>query len=653
MIHDRLQQIASFIDKQKQTSYGEIANHLGMKERQVRYDIERMNDILVDLHTTLIEKLPKGSLSYTGSTSLKTYFDYDVNIYTAMQRIDFIVLHALFDIEHLNLKKLSEEFKVSRSSIKKDILHVNERLQQYHCGLVYEKKFLIVGEHNQCSTCMVDEFTKYIYMYGRSRSQYNAYETYAMKILAQGFLHRDLKKLITWIKEVLEKSDIIMSDVNFRWYIASVCVYVWRILHHKEENVVRVEEQKILPIKADWKTMEDIIGVTLSDSNRLHILNYISYISKHVLPSKEDKHHCDEIVGKLISSVSYQLQFDFGNDDILYEGLSKHMQSLLMRLKDHIIIEEKDLPLLNQNENKTYEVIKQCVFEIEELSSIKNESEITYITMHFIAGLKRRDSAENKRILLVSGLGNAMQKLIEETLQSEFQLEIIDTIPSYKLATYAFQDGVDIVLSVMNVEIECPYPLVFIHPFLEEDYQKMSEVGIRRKKILPNLFGIYSRLNFLNKEEQNKVINIMQQELGLRTVRFYKNLHSLRDILRISDIRVYHDKKEECEVFDLHGIVKDLTKLHLVKYKVQWGNQTFYLHNNKVKDQVSVTKMFLSVTCERDVHICLLSPESMEGMVAYQELYSLICKSDFLARITYASSAQDIYATLLYCEHRI
>lgn len=90
-------------------------------------------------------------------------------------------------------------------------------------------------------------------------------------------------------------------------------------------------------------------------------------------------------------------------------------------MQDHIHLIEQELPLLSEEEEQIVEQVQYCMEEIEELFALQ-KTEAVYLAMHFIAGLRRRDSAKNKRVLLVCGLGYAMLKLVQETRKANFRL---------------------------------------------------------------------------------------------------------------------------------------------------------------------------------------------------------------------------------------
>lgn len=670
MIADRLIQIVQYLEKNNTTSYKDIANELNLKERQVRYDIERINDVLIDHQLKAIEKCSKGILKYTHSDHINTLFEINPFIYTNEQRIDFILLIALFDTKNLNLRKLSEDFEVSRSSIKNDVNTVIKLLKEQGLHLAYNHEFILTGSNFARYQLMSKEFTKYIYMYGRKRVKFNAYEKYAMCIFKNAYQNLQVKEMITWIKRYLEERDIVLSDASFRWYIANIMVTFWYFLKEIEHPFDKISDHALHSEIDDEQLIqiEKIIDMDLDAHKRIIIERLLDYTNHAYFRNEESEEICSRIVATLISKMVTKLQFNFGNDAILYEGLLNHMQPLLQRIHDDVEISIGDMPQLSEEELFVIEQVKIAVNEIEELIHLKSDIEIAYIGFHFIAGLKRRASMKNKKVLLVCGLGYALTKVVEETLQSEFQIQIIDTIPSYKLHLYQHLEDVEVIISTMHIEIELNKPYVYINPFLqEEDYLKLSTAKIYRKKLLPNYFGIYSRLDFLPYHDREKVMQVIQEELGYTNVRNYKNVLSLIDILRLENIQLLDTLNLEesnalLELFKLEHCTNQVMKNEdFEEYKTMWMDDDCMLLHNINNHVITKSKMAMIVLKQpyhygnKDIKILFacVSKEPLENILAIKQLSKLFMRTNLINQVKQCTCVEAVYQNLLYYVNKI
>ena len=105
--------------------------------------------------------------------------------------------------------------------------------------------------------------------------------------------------------------------------------------------------------------------------------------------------------------------------------------------------------------------------------------------------------------------------MLREALLSEYQIEITDVIPLYKVPSYPNWHEVDYILSTVDIHGELPKPYLLIHPILRaSDHIAIEELGIPRKELLSNFFHFSERLNFLASDDQKKIMDLLAQQLG-------------------------------------------------------------------------------------------------------------------------------------------
>ena len=73
LISARMLEIVKHLSQYQQTTYKEIEQALNIKERNVRYDIERINEILIENQLSPIMKGGKGILKIPEDFSIKVF----------------------------------------------------------------------------------------------------------------------------------------------------------------------------------------------------------------------------------------------------------------------------------------------------------------------------------------------------------------------------------------------------------------------------------------------------------------------------------------------------------------------------------------------------------------------------------------------------
>ena len=148
-----------------------------------------------------------------------------------------------------------------------------------------------------------------------------------------------------------------------------------------------------------------------------------------------DPVQAEAVTFSLISAMSKRLNMPFDKDRTLVEGLLNHMIPLIQRINNHVSIRDNMISLLRPQDRQMYNLMAQVCAETDILKEISNEDEIVYLTVCFMASLKRMKSVPYKRVLLVCGHGYGTTTMLKESLLSEYQIHILDTIPIYKVSS--------------------------------------------------------------------------------------------------------------------------------------------------------------------------------------------------------------------------
>ena len=143
MFNGRMLNIIRHLKTQGESTYKEMAKELGVSERSVRYDVDRINDILSLEHLPEIEKHSKGVLKYPANLDLKGLEDGNEVVYTSRERMSILLLILMIRNEDLKINQLSEQFGVSRSTVKNDMAALDEELKKDEMGIGYSGHFYL------------------------------------------------------------------------------------------------------------------------------------------------------------------------------------------------------------------------------------------------------------------------------------------------------------------------------------------------------------------------------------------------------------------------------------------------------------------------------------------------------------------------------
>lgn len=659
------------------STYKETAKELGVSERSVRYDVDRINDILLLEHLPAIEKQPKGILKYPESLDLKGLEYGKEVIYSARERMSVLLLILMIRKEDLKINQLSKQFSVSRSTVKNDMAALDEELKKEGMGIGYSGHFYLAGPKLKRTTRMNREFRKYIDYLINPFTNYNSYEFYCIHIIHKALEGVSIPNVVMAVDELLEELGCTLTSSSYLWYMSNVVVLVWFILHDKEyplDLTVMPEFDREVYERFGNK-LEGLIGHPVLESHILIMARMHDFTNKMAGFSADvDPVHAQSVTFSLISAMSKRLNMPFDKDKSLLEGLLNHMIPLIQRVRNHVEIRDNMMSLLGPNERQLYTVMTSVCQEIDTLKDITNEDEIVYLTVCFMASLKRMKSAPYKRVLLVCGHGYGTTTMLKEALLSEYQIHILDTIPIYKLSAYPDWAGIDYVFSTIKLNNSLPKPCIVVNPILQpEDKANIERLEIPRKTILSGFYSIEEKLGFLDRDTRTRVMEVIERELGYQTVKPMHNPKRFSSLLKfdcICLIKTADNWKTAVRLgaalLEKRGFIDRSYTDHMIDFIEEQGfysvsDESFALLHGKGREFIHQTSLSLLISQtpvrfgrkKTRIIFCLASRDSKEHIPAVITLMRMVKTTSLIRDLEQCSDEEEIYQTILKCEFQV
>lgn len=677
MINGRMLKVLHFLYDKRKTSYKEIAKELEIKERLVRYDIDRINDILIIRNLPVIEKLTKGQLVFPEDISISDVQDETGFIYSQSEREDLMLLLLLFDAKQLKLNHLSAQFEVSRSTLKNDLSFLETKLKKYNLKIAYQQNFYLEGTLHDMVTLMIREFKKYVKVIVKESSAINTYEKAVLKVINEAFNTVTMKEVIAWIDGLLDSMQYVLTDQSYCWYVANILILIWFILNNKKHplELSDINSIELAIFDEPIKELEMIIQRNISLKKVKVLVRLLNYTNKHGRYEQNvNIILVESIVQELINAMSAQVELSFENDTILFEGLSNHITALVTRVEQGIILDGEVTSILGTKDLIVFEMVESVMKEIEILKNIKDDNEIAYIAIHFIASIRRIRNSEYKHVLLVCGFGYGTTVMIKETLKNEFQIKIEDIIPTYRIQSYEHWDTIDYVISTSKIQLPINKQLIVVNPILTQtDYSQLTSLGIARKKVLANYYSINKHLDFLSDEQRLRVLDVIREELGHQTKTAPSKINKLTDLLTFKNLLVINEKitwkdsvyqsanllKEEqfIEQEYIQNILHSFETLGF--YSVT--DESFALLHGETNQGVNASSISLLINQEpvyfgeKKTHLIftLASKDRKEHIPAVITWVRMIKNTDVVEQLAKCKDRETAYQILLQCEGRV
>ncbi|MCC0644185.1 MULTISPECIES: PTS sugar transporter subunit IIA [unclassified Clostridioides] len=662
MISGRMLLIMNFLKEKEKTSYREISQQLSIEERKIRYDINNLNIVLQSLKKPLIQKINKGVLIIPKDFQV-VYIDNNDYVFSLTERVSIMKIISMFKIDKLNLEKLSKEFQVSRSSIKNDLNVLSNELERNKITITYDKTFKISGDENTIYKQRLSILKSYSYLFGKEKSDLSVFEQYLVKIIEQIFKGICLNDIYNWSTDLLSQMDWTLNDESFTWYVSNIFLFTWYI-HSDEKHPLESSSlsEPYFENKFDQE-FEQIIQKKLTKEQILLLKSFVFFTNKYASLNEDmDLISTEIIVQDLIYNMSEILSVDFKEDMILYKGLLNHIAPLIERIKQNIQIYEELFHVIPDKYQYVLEATKVSIQKNRMLNQIRNENEIILLAIHFLGSVQRNERNNYKNILLVCGFGYGVIAMLKDTLINDYQINILDSIPAYKLQDYKDWENIDFIITTSKIATTLPKVVIEINPFLQEnDYLKLEEKGIKRKNVLTNYISIKKRLDFLEEDAQKRVLSIIWQELGYSDERILSRQLKLSDLIGADTINIIDKEVKwedavkissnilaDCDFVSTQYAENIIDILKNVGFYAVKDEEFALLHGND-SSLVKVSSISLLICKEPisfgdkkvKVIFCLASRDKKEQIPAIINLTKMVYKTNFISMLESARTKEE------------
>lgn len=525
------------LENEGKASYKYLAKNLYINERSIRYDIDKINEILFENHFIEIEKKPKGELFYSDLNILSDVISFFQKNISIDEIKDEIVLFKTLFQEKLNLKDLCEELEVSRTTIKNIVREIREKLEKYNLKLEIEiqKGLILVGDEVNIRTAQLKFLNKYFNYFSSKHSEF------IKKLLDEIFSleYKEISK--KFIDILMEEKNILIADEPYLTFQNYICIMIWRLKNGK--LLTKIENENFFKrtieysqIKNNVKTIEENFNIFINDIEILKLTDL--YLGCHNYCNESNFYsfwiEIDVLAKKIIENFSINMEIDLTKDKDLLYGMINHLKPTIHRLKNNISLENSILTDFLKNYKPIFEATKKSLFPLKDFIGMEiTPDEIAFLGTHFKSAIDRNFSLE-KKVLIVCGFGYGTSKLLAQQLKNSYSVFIKDIIPIYKLEEYDL-DGIDLIITTLHLDNNFSKPIVQVNTILSnEDKINLQKIGLQEQQTkirFSNLIKIIEKntlitsLTMLKKELKEFMGDLIIDDTN-------KNILSLSELLK-------------------------------------------------------------------------------------------------------------------------
>ena len=458
-----------------------LAKDLGISERTIRYDLNRIDDYLKEQALPPLCRKPREGIFLDLTPAQKARFQsgaYKEEPYryvlSQKERIAAIAYALLSHNDYIPVQQLADNLHVSKTTIYADIQAFKELLDPTgrYIKAAKGKGVLLTGDESALRNLVLHSLLV-------NSDELNFSDVSYLEM----FRLIPLERLQGFVKEAETQLNKFFSDYALRNMVLHLAIAVKRIQLGKTVEMVHEELSNL--IKAPEFSVAAGIAARLEEACSVHIPeSEIAYITIHLLGSSFSTEtqaqdiYLQMVVSTLIARMRQECGIPFDRDEQLYENLGEHMGPAIYRLRHGININNPLIDEIKEDYPHIFGCIRRAVSQLEKEWSIQlSDAECGYLAIHFLASRERmqRHRKRKARVMLVCDAGIGTSQLILLRLHSIFDFETVGTMPAHAAPEQLQKEGLDLVVTTIPLS-NCPVHCIQVTPFLTE--KNISDLSI-------------------------------------------------------------------------------------------------------------------------------------------------------------------------------
>ena len=514
IISSRTIKILEYVSRKGETTIRDIGENLLLSERIVRYEIDNINFIVSNEKTASYIINKRGRLHMNNTPKMLGIIEdlKEVEKVSKHEREDYIFIKLLFEGK-INLRRLTEELDVSRTTVKKDLASLE--MKKTGIEIVNNSLCFPVNDEFEKRKLLIDTLDEYIdeYLNGIGNN-------IVIDVLKKMFSKEEQLLIEKFLKNISEHN--LKANKLYKTFYMYLIITIQRIrtnnliLKNENANFLKTTEE-YQKINKEIILLEKNFEILFTENEKLQIADFLTGLFSYSYNTSifDVWIKINIFIKEIIKNVGGKLQINLEDDVWLLEGLMNHIKPAIYRIRNNINLKSMEVYYEEAREiyPRLFTVIKEELKALEKLINIEfPENELLLFLIHFQAALERnKNNGEIKNVLLVCIGGFGTTNILAYKLQRAYELNEIKII-SYLEIDKSYRN-IDAVITTadlnINVKENISVPVIKVSPFLtERDTAILNEHGFSRKQNTYDISEIVKQLNesasIKNKEKFRK-----------------------------------------------------------------------------------------------------------------------------------------------------
>lgn len=555
----------------------ELSTMLGVSDRTIRNDIDQLGKA----YKGIIES----SVRYGYRINLEVLTGSNIEIKEALpqtseERCKYIIKKLLFEKSRLNMFDLQYDIYVSEFTLKNDFKRLMKMLEKFD-GIE------LVKEGN------------YLYLKGSEESKRRVYKNLLanetngnfinINKIDQLFPNFNLIKVKDILEKVLERHNYKVREETFPLLMIHVGVAIQRMMtyHYIETSRNRSEIKKTTEYAVAKEFFERVTSSLHFEVNENEVALFASLLmgrqqSNVYMDPAQHLIDAEELALKIIDTIHQKYDIDFSQDSVFKDGIILHLQNLLERMNNKIMISNVCLAEIKKTYPLVFEMSVFIGHIIEEYTKHSiTEDEIGFLAIHIGAAYDRLNIRYLYHAVLIQPNSNTLSGICNDKIQERFgdRLTINAILPYYERPVIESLNP-DLILTTIPLTHKLDIPTVSISMFVNSNdeykiFKELNDLEAKRQRAAFDRFikGLILEDYYFYNLDCNtpaEVINVMCDKMyeGERVEESFKKSTFEREKMAYTSFSYGYAIPHALN----YSAIKSTIGIAILKKPVQWGD---------------------------------------------------------------------------------
>ena len=465
-----------------------LANKYSVSTKTIYSDLSFLNREIEEL-SNKIEKIPRRGIRLAVNANEKKHLAELLNHFHTEEMNDisreYLLLKSLFfDEKEIDIVDWSVQYFVSETSVRRDIDKLENKFAVYKIHMErHNGKYRIVGQEQ--------EIRKFLRNYLITEFHLSRHTITHTSQFTYFFSKEEIERVISIVNHYAATYHFILSEQYSIYLIVDLLIAKMRYLNG---NAIVSNEMIHFINDLSYYEVYTFAGdlfrefVCLKDKSMplLEIIN-LSYTLLSVGYETNDLivgDRINNIINNLIDRVSQLLSIDLRGDHHLFKMLVSHVQPMIFRLKNKIMVNSDITEEIKKKYSVLYNIVWLSCRELSDAFSIDiTDGEMAFLTVHFEIAIEKL--AKPLMIYVVCPQGLATTELIMTSLSHVISnFDHLIKIDASELTQTKIKQADMIISSISLSDIEVDESkVVFISPVLTDaDLENLQNQYLQLQK---------------------------------------------------------------------------------------------------------------------------------------------------------------------------